>query len=165
MLLIANHKPSKLTVHYNKYEHVWNRQVYSIQVYSTLYCLHLQVYKFIVHQIVYSKLLVLTSHWPISGLLHFCTVDSLFFNQSELLHFFTADSLFFNQSESYYTFCTVVQPINELLHFCTVYMYKKNMLQHYLAFIALLLMELNYGLWYSHMISIINSMVSSAIWD
>jgi len=31
-------------------------------------------------------------------------------------------------------------------------MYKKNMFQHYLAFIALLLMELNYGLWYSHMI-------------
>ena len=37
--------------------------------------------------------------------------------------------------------------------FCTVYMYKKNMLQHYLAFIALLLMELIYGLWYSHMIN------------
>ena len=29
-------------------------------------------------------------------------------------------------------------------------MYKKNMLQHYLAFISLLLMELNYGLWFSH---------------
>ena len=35
----------------------------------------------------------------------------------ELLHFLTVDSLFFNQSESYYTFCTVVQPISELLHF------------------------------------------------
>ena len=32
-------------------------------------------------------------------------------------------------------------------------MYKKNMLKHYLTFIALLLMELNYGLQYSHMIS------------
>jgi len=34
----------------------------------------------------------------------------------------------------------------QAIKFCTVYVYKKNMLQHYLAFIALLLMELNCGL-------------------
>ena len=54
MLLIANHE---LTVHCNKYEHVWDSQVYSIQVYSKLYtasCCYLQVYKFI----VYSKLII-----------------------------------------------------------------------------------------------------------
>ena len=39
------------------------------------------VCKFTVHGMVYCKLLLLTSHWPISKLLHFHTVDSLFFNQ------------------------------------------------------------------------------------
>ena len=28
---------AKLTVHYNKYEHIWDSQVYGIQVYSILY--------------------------------------------------------------------------------------------------------------------------------
>ena len=46
----------------------------------------------------------IASHWPISELLHLCTVDSLFFNQLE----------------SYYTFCTAAQPISELLHFLHV---------------------------------------------
>ena len=80
---------AKLTVHYNKYEYVWDSKVYGIQVYS-IHC---------------TKLLLLTSHWPIS----------------ELLHIF--HSLQYN-------------------------------LQHYLSFISLLLMELNYGLLYSHMINI-----------
>ena len=39
---------------------------------------------------------------------------------------------------------TVAQPISEL---------QQNMRQHYSAFISLLLMELNYGLWYSQMIN------------
>ena len=30
---------AKLTVPYNKYEHVWDRKVYGMQVYSTLYSL------------------------------------------------------------------------------------------------------------------------------
>ena len=51
-----------------------------------------------------------------------------------------------DQSVTYHTcsisqsYCTVAQPI-------TVYRYKKNTLQHHMAFIALLLMELNYVLW------------------
>ena len=39
---------AKLTVHYKKYEHVGDRQVYGIQVYIIM--------------IIYSKLLILTSH-------------------------------------------------------------------------------------------------------
>ena len=39
----------------------------------------------------------------------------------ELLHLCTVDSLFFNQSESYYTFCTVAQRISELLHFFALF--------------------------------------------
>ena len=65
------------------------------------------VYKFTVHCIVYSKLLLLTS------LQVYSTSDSL----QQIVHLLHFCSLFFNQSESYYTFCTVVQPISELLHF------------------------------------------------
>ena len=86
----------------------------------------------------------------------------------ELLHFFTADSLFFNQSESYYTLFN--QSVSYYTFF-TVYMYKKYMLQHYLAFIALLelnyepfivllLMELDYGLC-DIVICMINTMASA----
>ena len=63
---------------------------------------------------------------PISEQLHFCTVDSLFLNQSVSYYTF---SLLHSQSMGYYTF----------LHCLHV---QKNMLQHYLAFIALLLVEL-----------------------
>ena len=101
------------------------------------------VYKFIVHYIVYSKLLLLTS------LQVYSTSDSLqqivgsylqvtdqsvsYYTFALLTVCFSAITLFallFSQSVSYYTFFTV-------------YMYKKNMLQHYLAFISL---ELYYGL-------------------
>ena len=43
---------AKLTVHYNKYEYVGDRQVYGIQVHGTLFtanCWYLPVYKFTVH--------------------------------------------------------------------------------------------------------------------
>ena len=59
-MLITN--LAKLAVHYNyKYEHAWDRQVYGILVYGTLYILqqnrcYLQVYKFIADWIVHSKL-------------------------------------------------------------------------------------------------------------
>ena len=127
------------------------------------------VYKFTVHYIVYSKLLLLTS-------LVYSTLDSLqqivgtynFVTDQSLSYYTcTVDSLFFNQSESYYTFSllmvcfstnqraitlfhcwwSVFQPIRELLHFftvdglffnqsesyytfCTVYMYKKITIWH-----------------------------------
>ena len=61
---------AKLTVHYNNYEHVWDSQVYSLQVYSKLLLLtSLQVY--CLQQIVATY-----KSRPISELLHFCTVDS-----------------------------------------------------------------------------------------
>ena len=57
------HKPCyKLTVHYNKYEYVWDSQFYDIQVYSILSA------KFTFTE---NCCYVLTSHWPISELLHF----------------------------------------------------------------------------------------------
>ena len=42
---------AKLTVHYNKYKYVWDRQVYGIQVDSTLYSLQqiVATYKFQVY--------------------------------------------------------------------------------------------------------------------
>ena len=64
-------------------------------------------------------------------------------SESYLIHLFTVDSLFFNQSESYYTFSLLLSQSVSYYTFFTVYMYKKNMLQHYLAFISLLLMCLN----------------------
>jgi len=85
-LLIINF--AKLTVHCNKYEYVWDSQVCGIQVYSKLL---LQVYKFTVHQIVYSKLLLLTSHWPISELLHF--FHCLHVQENMLQHYLVIISL------------------------------------------------------------------------
>ena len=79
------------------------------------------VYKFTVYCMVYSKLLLISYRFIVQF-----TANCCYLQVGELLHFFT-----------------VAQPISELLHVFTVYMYK---LQHYLAFISLLLMELNYGL-------------------
>ena len=62
------------------------------------------------------------------------------------VHLCTVDSLFFNQLESYYTSCTVAQSISELYIFLHCLHVQENMLQHYLAFIALLLMEFKYVL-------------------
>ena len=45
-----------------------------------------------------------------------------------------------------FTVHCIVQVTDKLVSYYTVYMYEENMLQHYLAFITLLLMELNYAL-------------------
>ena len=91
MLLIANHKPC--------------------QVDSTLHE-HYEIGKFMVFM-VYKftdnlQRIVDTSHWPISELLHLCTVDSLFFNQLESYYTFAR---LLSQSVSSYTFlhCLHVQ--------------------------------------------------------
>ena len=114
--------------------------VYKFIVHCVVYNkLLLQVYKFIVHQIVYSKCwylqvtdqsvsyytfsLLTVCFQPIRELLHFFTVAQPI---RELLHFFI-----------------VAQPISELLHFFHCWHVQE---QHYMAFISLLLMGLNYGL-------------------
>ena len=86
---------------------------YKLQVYSTLNTLQLW----------------LASHWPISELLHFCTLVHV--NQWTITLLYCWQSVFKH-------FFTVAQPINELLHLFGLF----TMLQHYLAFIALLLVEL-----------------------
>ena len=45
-----------------------------------------------------------------------------------------------------FTVHCIVQVTDKSVNYYTVYMYEENVLQHYLAFIALLLMELNYAL-------------------
>ena len=55
---------AKLTVHYNKYEYVWDRHD-KFTVHSIVYSNFAITYKFIVHHLLYSKLFVLTRHWPI----------------------------------------------------------------------------------------------------
>ena len=108
-LLITN--VAKLTVHYSKYVYVWDSQVYGIQVYSILYSLQQ----------------VVTSHWPISELLHLHCWQLVCFSTNQraitLLHRCSANQW-------------------AITLFCIIYIYKKNMLQHYLAFTALLLMGL-----------------------
>ena len=44
---------AKLTIHYNKYENVWDRQIYGIQVRSTLYSLQqiVATYKSLINQL------------------------------------------------------------------------------------------------------------------
>ena len=79
----------------------------------------IMVYKFTVHCIVYSKLLSLKSHCSISELLHFCSVDSLFFNQSESYYmFFTIESLFSTNQRAITLFhcCSANQWANTLFH-------------------------------------------------
>ena len=92
-LLIVN--LAKLTVHSNKYEYVWDCQVCSIQVYSTLDTL----------QQIVATYKSLTNQWAIT-LFHCCSANQW------------------------------------AITFFTVYMCKKIMLQHYLAYISLLLVEL-----------------------
>ena len=123
------------------------------------------VCKFTVHCVVYSKLLSLTS------LQVYSTSDSLqqivgtyksLTNQWAITLFHCWQSVFQPIRELLH-FCTVAQPIRELLHLFTVAQPISELLpffhcwivqeQHYMAFIWLLLMELNYGLWYSHMIN------------
>ena len=73
------------------------------------------------------------------------TVTRCFIHTDQSVSYYTSAHLF-NQSVSYYTFSLLLTQLVSYYTFFTVYMYKKNMLQHYLAFISLLLMELNCGL-------------------
>ena len=91
-LLIIN--LAKLTVHYIKYEYVWDSQVYGIQVYSILYSLQQVVATYKLDCQVYS---VLTNQWAIT-LFHCCSANqwaiTLFFYclyvQENTLHHYLA---------------------------------------------------------------------------
>ena len=77
---------------------------------------------------------------PVSTVLHFCTLVQPI---SELLHFCTVDSLFFNQSENFYTFALFLSQSVSYYTFLHCLHVQGNIFQHYLAFILLLLMQLN----------------------
>ena len=132
MLLIANPKLAKLTVHYSKYEHVWERQVHQPRSQATPSFHHLQYprtaklggarewgYKFIVYKFpvqftgIFCYLQVTSLQYTLQQIV--VTYKSLT-NQRAIILFHCWQSVF-NQSVSYYTVC----------------MYKKNMPQHYSA--------------------------------
>ena len=67
---------------------------------------------------------------PIRELLHLCTVDSLFFNQSESYYTFALLTVCFSTNQRGITLFTVAQPISKLLHFFhCLYVHEK----HYMA--------------------------------
>ena len=71
---------AKLTVRMSMYELY---KIGKFMVYKfTVYCLQqiVDTYKLQVYSIL-NSLQQITSHWPISELLHLCTVDGLFFNE------------------------------------------------------------------------------------
>ena len=104
--------------------------VYKFTVHCIVYSkLLLQVYKFIIHQKFTANCWYLQVTDQSVSYYTFSLLTVCFSTNQRAITLF---SLLLRQSVSYYTFFTV-------------YMYKKDMLKHYLAFISLLLMELNYG--------------------